>query len=194
MNKAKLWDLFIIFARIGGFTFGGGYAMLPMLKKELVQNREWITENELLDYFAVGQCTPGIIAVNTATFVGNKKRGILGAICATAGMIAPSLIIIMSIALVLQGFSENPYVIHALNGIKVAVGTLILNAVIGLFKKSVGTNKKTFKGVFAFLVFAIVFGVGLFFTVSPIIIVVSTVILGLIYGKVIRSFKKEGKS
>ncbi len=191
MEKAKLWDLFIIFARIGGFTFGGGYAMLPMLKRELVENRKWVSEKELLDYYAVGQCTPGIIAVNTATFVGYKMRNVIGAIAATAGMIAPSLVIIMSIALVLQGFSENQYVIHALNGIKIAVGALILNAVVGLFKKSVGTSKKTFKGIFAFLIFSAVFILGLFFTISPIIIVVGTVILGLIYGKVMRSFKKE---
>ena len=79
-GKAGLLDLFLTFARIGGFTFGGGYAMLPMLQKEVVEQKKWATEEELLDYYAVGQCTPGIIAVNVATFIGQKTRGILGGI------------------------------------------------------------------------------------------------------------------
>ena len=94
----ELLDMFLTFARIGGFTFGGGYAMLPMLQKEVVNGRHWATDEELMDYYAIGQCTPGIIAVNTATFVGYKNRGIPGAIAATLGVIAPSLVIIMIIA------------------------------------------------------------------------------------------------
>jgi len=93
----ELLDMFLTFARIGGFTFGGGYAMLPMLQKEVVNGRHWATDEELMDYYAIGQCTPGIIAVNTATFVGYKNRGIPGAIAATLGVIAPSLVIIMII-------------------------------------------------------------------------------------------------
>ena len=78
----ELLEMFIIFARIGGFTFGGGYAMLPMLEKEVVNNKHWATEEELMDYYAIGQCTPGIIAVNTATFIGQKCRGVAGGILA----------------------------------------------------------------------------------------------------------------
>ena len=95
----ELLDLYIAFFRIGGLTFGGGLAMLPMLKYELIEKRNWVTEEEILDYFAIGQCTPGIIAVNTATFVGHKKRGLAGAIFSTLGMISPSVIIITLIAL-----------------------------------------------------------------------------------------------
>ena len=106
IKEGSLADLFWTFCRIGGLTFGGGYAMLPMLQKEVVDNRGWATEEELLDYYAVGQCTPGIIAVNTATFIGHKTRGIPGAICATAGVIFPSLIIISIIAGFLQKFAS----------------------------------------------------------------------------------------
>ena len=102
----ELLDMFLTFARIGGFTFGGGYAMLPMLQKEVVNGRHWATDEELMDYYAIGQCTPGIIAVNTATFVGYKNRGIPGAIAATLGVIAPSLVIIMIIAAFISNFIE----------------------------------------------------------------------------------------
>ena len=88
----ELLDLFLNFVRIGGLTFGGGYAMLPMLQREVVENKGWATEEELADYYAIGQCTPGVIAVNTATFIGNKRHGILGGIAATAGVIFPSLV------------------------------------------------------------------------------------------------------
>ena len=93
-----LIHLFMAFARIGAFTFGGGYAMLPMLQKEVVEKYHWATEDEIMDYYAIGQCTPGIIAVNTATFVGYKTAGIPGADLATLGMITPSIIIITVIA------------------------------------------------------------------------------------------------
>ena len=101
-----LLQLFIIFARIGGFTFGGGYAMLPMLQKELVENKGWTTNEELIDYYAIGQCTPGVIAVNVATFVGYKTKGVLGGIFATLGMITPSLIIVGLIAAFISGFQD----------------------------------------------------------------------------------------
>ena len=94
----ELWKMFWAFARIGGLTFGGGYAMLPMLQKEVVEKRHWATEEEIIDYYALGQCTPGIIAINVATFIGYKNRGVLGAIFSTAGMVFPSLIIITIIA------------------------------------------------------------------------------------------------
>ncbi|KXL53912.1 chromate transport protein [Anaerotignum neopropionicum] len=133
----ELWQLFISFCRIGAFTFGGGYAMLPMLKKEVVDKRGWATEDEILDYFAIGQCTPGIIFVNTATFVGCKRKGTLGGIAATVGGVFPSLIIITVIAAVLNNFAELPTVQHAFGAIRVVVGVLILNAVVGMWKKSV---------------------------------------------------------
>ena len=133
----ELWELFSSFARIGGFTFGGGYAMLPMLQKEVVEKRQWATEDEMLDYFAIGQCTPGVIFINTATFIGYKQKGIPGAIAATVGSVFPSLCIVMFIAAVLKNFAELAVVQHAFAGIRVVVSVLILNAVMGLRKKSI---------------------------------------------------------
>lgn len=130
-------DLFFTFARIGGLTFGGGYAMLPMLQKEVVESRGWATEDELMDYYAIGQCTPGIIAVNTATFVGHKTRGIPGGVCATLGVVAPSLVIITVIAAFIQNFADLAVVQNAFAGVRVAVCVLILNSILKLWKKSV---------------------------------------------------------
>lgn len=104
----EMADLFFTFARIGGLTFGGGYAMLPMLQKEVVENRGWATEEELTDYYAIGQCTPGIIAINTATFVGYRRFGVLGGVVATAGVVFPSLVIITIIAAFISNFADLP--------------------------------------------------------------------------------------
>ena len=132
----ELWELFIVFAKIGGFTFGGGYAMLPILQREVVENRNWATSEELMDYYAIGQCTPGIIAVNTATFIGYKRKGIIGGIVATIGCVFPSLVIIMIIAAFINSFTHIVWVQHALAGIRVCVCVLVLDAVIKLAKKS----------------------------------------------------------
>ncbi len=130
-------DLFATFAKVGVMTFGGGYAMLPILQREVVDNKGWATEEELVDYFAIGQCTPGIIAVNTATFIGQKQRGVLGGIVSTLGLVFPSLVIISLLAGVITTFSHLAWVNHAFAGIRVCVCILILNAVIKLLKKSV---------------------------------------------------------
>ena len=130
-------DLFFTFARIGVCTFGGGYAMLPILQRELVENKKWATEGELADYYAVGQCTPGIIAVNTATFVGRSQAGIAGGIFATLGLVFPSIVIILVIAAFLQNFMDLPWVVHAFNGVRAGVVALILSSVIKLLKTSV---------------------------------------------------------
>ena len=112
-------DLFCTFARIGAFTFGGGYAMLPLIQREVVEKKHWASEDEVMDYYAVGQCTPGVIAVNTATFIGYYQKGILGGICATLGVVTPSVIIILIIANLLTAFSSYPIVQHALGGIRI---------------------------------------------------------------------------
>ena len=137
MNGAKCGELFLSFAKVGVMTFGGGYAMLPMLQREIVERRGWATDEELTDYFAIGQCTPGVIAVNTATFVGRKMGGIAGGIAATLGVVFPSLVIITLLATVLKSFAEVPAVQHAFGGIRVCVCVLILNAVVKLWKKTV---------------------------------------------------------
>lgn len=132
-----LVDLFLTFARIGVCTFGGGYAMLPILQRELVESKKWATETELADYYAVGQCTPGVIAVNTSTFVGRSQAGIAGGIVATLGLVFPSLVIIMVIAAFLQNFMHLDFVVHAFNGVRAGVVALILSSVIKLFKNAV---------------------------------------------------------
>lgn len=133
----KLLSLFFTFAKVGVMTFGGGYAMLPILQREVVEKKGWATDEELMDYFAIGQCTPGVIAVNTATFIGQKLYGILGGVVATLGVVFPSLIIISLLAGVIEAFKDIEIVQYAFGGIRVCVCVLILNAVVKLFKKAV---------------------------------------------------------
>ena len=168
----ELLDMFLTFARIGGFTFGGGYAMLPMLQKEVVNGRHWATDEELMDYYAIGQCTPGIIAVNTATFVGYKNRGIPGAIAATLGVIAPSLVIIMIIAAFISNFIELSFVSSAFAGIRACVCVLILDAVVKLMKGAV-------KSAPAIIIYLAVLAASVFFGLSPIILVVAAGLAGV---------------
>lgn len=132
----EYWELFAAFFRIGILTFGGGLTMLPMLKYELVEKRNWITEEYLLDCYAIGQCTPGIIAVNTATFVGYKRKGVAGGIVSTLGMVSPSVLIITVVALFLEMLINHPITQHALMGIRGVVCALMLNTVLTLAKKS----------------------------------------------------------
>lgn len=169
----ELMNLFWSFCRIGGLTFGGGYAMLPMLQKEVVETHKWATEQELLDYYAVGQATPGVIAVNTATFIGYKEKGILGAIFATSGVVFPALIIIMSIAGFIDSFSDLNIVQHAFSGIRVAVGVLILNALVNLVKGSV-------KDILGIILFVATFIISIFFNISVVYIVVASALIGII--------------
>ena len=145
------WELIKSFVKIGAFTFGGGYAMLPLLQREIVENHHWCTEEELMDYFAVGQCTPGVIAVNTATFIGYNLKGVLGGIIATLAIVFPSIVILLLIASLLQNFSDIAIVQHALSGIRIAVCVLILNAIIKLFKSGI----KDYIGIIIF-VFALI--------------------------------------
>ena len=137
-----LWELFLTFAKVGVMTFGGGMAMLPILQREVVENKGWATDEELVDYFAIGQCTPGIIAVNTATFIGQKRKGIAGGIVATLGVVFPSLVIITILAGLITNFSHLAWVQNAFAGIQVCVCILIFNAVVKLLKKSV-IDKRT---------------------------------------------------
>lgn len=137
MNFRKLGELFISFFRIGALTFGGGLAMLPMLQREVVTERHWCTDEELLDMYAIGQCTPGIIAVNTATYVGYKQAGFIGGVAATLGVISPSIVIICLVASILQNFIHLPAVVHALAGIRIVVCALMLNTVVSMARKGI---------------------------------------------------------
>ena len=182
-----LLDLFCAFFRIGLFTFGGGYAMLPLLQREIVEKKKWATEEEMLDYFAVGQCTPGIIAVNTATFVGFKEKKLSGAIFATLGVVSPSLVIITVIAALLSNFAHIAAVQNAFAGIRVAVCVLILNSIVKLWKKSV-VDKLTL-GVFI----AVFLGSVLLSHVSPVVFIVAAAVLGIVVRVWLRT-GKEGKA
>ena len=183
-----LFDLFWTFARIGVVTFGGGYAMLPILTRELVEKRGWTTDEEMTDYFAIGQCTPGIIAVNVATFVGNKQKGFLGGLFATLGMVFFPLIIITVIAMFLTNFADNEYVKDALAGISVCVCVLVVNAIIKLWKNSIADK-------IAFLIFAVAFLLSILsdyvlpFSISPVILV----LLGGVAGVVIKQIGGKKK-
>ena len=176
-----LIDLFFTFCRIGGLTFGGGYAMLPMIQKEIVEEKKWATEEEVLDYYAVGQCTPGIIAVNTATFIGYKVQGIIGAIVATLGVVFPSLIIITIIAALLKNFASYAIIQHAFSGIRVVVIALIISAILKLAKTSIKNSITLIIAILAFISVA-------FVNLSPIYIVVAAAWVGLI-SKLIRGRK-----
>ena len=180
-----LFDLFITFAKIGVMTFGGGYAMLPILQRELVENKGWTTEEDIADYFAIGQCTPGIIAINTATFVGTKQKGIIGGIVASLGMVFPSLVIITMIATVLTTFSELEVVKHAFAGIRVAVCVLIFNSVLKLMKSAI-------KDYYALFIFIGIFLVALFSSISTVYLIVASAVLGIVINTVIK--KKGGKT
>ncbi len=168
-----LFDMFITFAKVGVMTFGGGYAMLPILQREVVDNKHWATEEELMDYFAIGQCTPGVIAVNTATFIGQKKKGIPGGIITTLGVVFPSVIIISLLAGVIEAFSHIVWVKNAFGGIRICVCVLILNAVMKLSKKSI-VNLPTF------LIFVIVALGSCFTDLSPIIFVIVAALAGIV--------------
>ena len=168
----ELLDLFLTFARIGGLTFGGGYAMLPMLQQEVVEKRKWATNEELMDYYAIGQCTPGIIAVNTATFIGNKTRGVIGGIVATLGVVFPSLVIITIIAAFISNFADLAVVKNAFAGIRICVFVLILNAVVKLGKTSI-------KDAVTMGIFLLVMLGSLLLDVSPIIFVLLAAAAGI---------------
>ena len=185
MNKSKkdkmdkkeffkiLINLFMSFFKIGLFTIGGGLAMIPMMEKELINKKRWINDEELLDYYAVSQSTPGIIAVNVATFVGYKQAGIIGGIFATLGIVTPSWIIITILAFFINSISDYPMVQKALKGINVAVASLLTSVIINFSKKTI---KNFYNGLFMFLAFVLVF----FFKVPTYWIIISAIIMGIL--------------
>ena len=169
----EMLSLFLTFAKVGVMTFGGGYAMLPILQREVVENKGWATDEELTDYFAIGQCTPGVIAVNTATFIGQKRAGIAGGIVATLGVVFPSLLIIVALAGVITSFSHLTWVQHAFAGIRVCVCVLIFNAVLKLWKSAV-------KDVWGLLIFLAVLAASLLTSLSPVWYVLAAGVAGVL--------------
>nr|WP_321304180.1 chromate transporter [uncultured Sphaerochaeta sp.] len=171
-REATIWQLYLTFLKIGGLTFGGGYAMLPMLQREVIDIHHWVTEEEVLDIYAIGQCSPGIIAVNTATMIGYRKRGIPGAIAATLGEVTPSLVIITMLATILLQVQDNQWVQRAFGGIRVAVCALITQSVITLSKKSLIDLPTV-------LLYLATVSLTLTFSLSPLVVVPFAILYGL---------------
>lgn len=173
MSTPSLWELYITFFKIGGLTFGGGYAMLPLLQKEVADRKRWASEEELLDIYAIGQVTPGIIAVNTATMVGYRTRGILGGIIATLGEISPSILIITTLATVLLRYKDSIYLQQAFGGIRIAVCATVTVSIIKLMKKSLVDLPTV-------LFYLLVVASTLIFSLSPIIVVIIAILFGIV--------------
>ncbi len=178
-----LFDLFVTFFKIGSITFGGGLAMLPILERELVQKRKWTTNDEMIDYYAISQSTPGIIAVNVATFIGHKKHGIPGAVSATAGIVTPSIIIITIIACFISNFEDIIWVQKALRGINVAVTALLTYSIIKLAKK---TLTKWWSVLFFCAAFILIY----FFKVHSVFIVIGAAAGGVVLTYLTNDFSK----
>ena len=180
---SELMTIFILFFKMGAVTFGGGYAMLPILRREIVQNHKWMDEETIMDYYALSQGLPGIIAVNVSVFIGYKRKKAPGAFAAALGVVSPSIIIITIIALFLANFKDNVYVRHALAGISVCVAALILDAVLSMWKKGV-------KDKFGIAICLAILALSVFTDISPILLVVSCALLGI--GK--KSLDKKNSS
>ena len=185
----ELLQLYLTFVRIGLVNFGGGYAMLPLLERELVNDRGWCTTDELMDYFAIGQCTPGLIALNVSTFIGNKRKGIPGGIICTLGFITCPVLIILTIAMFLTNFADLPVVKNAFAGIRVCVCVLILQAVLRLWKKAV-------VDVTSLILYLIIFALAAFSSVLPVSVptfalVIAAGVFGVFFGKADNSANKK---
>lgn len=167
----SLLELFLAFVKIGAFTFGGGLAMMPIMQRELIEKRGWITEEELIDYFAIGQSTPGIIAVNVATFVGYKRLGWFGGIIGTIGVVTPSWVIIMLLAGAISSVDKYPLAQKALRGINVAVAALLTSVIVRFSKKTI---KSLWNAVFMLLAFALIY----FLKVQSVWIIIASLIIG----------------
>lgn len=169
---SELIQMYILFFKMGAVTFGGGYAMLPILRREIIQNNHWLDEETVMDYYALSQGLPGIISVNVAVFIGYYRRKVPGALAAALGVVSPCLLIITVIYYLLNGFQDNPYVRHALAGISVCVVALILDAILSMWKKGV-------KDIPCVLVCAFAFVVSAFTSFSPILLVILCAFIGI---------------
>lgn len=173
-KKGKiLWQLFLTFLKIGGFTFGGGYAMIPLIQKEAVENKKWVTDDDILEIIAIAESTPGPIAINSATFVGYRTAGVLGAMCATLGVVLPSFVIILGISYILREFQQIRAVQYAFNGIRAGVLALLFKALWTMYKKSP-------KGWASYVVMAGAFLVSAFVEINVIFVVIGCAAFGLV--------------
>ena len=185
-NKLKEFlELYLAFVKIGAFTFGGGLAMMPIMQRELIEKRGWLTEEELIDYFAIGQSTPGIIAVNVSTFVGYKRLGVLGGIIGTIGVITPSWVIIMLLAGAISSVDKYPLAQKALKGINVAVAALLTSVIVKFSKKTI---KNIWNALFMLLAFALIY----FLKVQSVWIIIAALVIGCLL-TLYRQKKKEAE-
>jgi len=181
----SLWKIFITFFKIGLFTFGGGGVLIAWIENELVQQKKWLSDEDFLDYYAISQCTPGIIAVNVATLVGYHVRQKIGATVATIAVILPSVLVITLIAVFMQDLVKNETVVHAFNGIRASVIAVIIGVVMQMLRKNI-------KNPIAMIIFATAFLLLIIFNISPFLMILFGCIAGLVYQKFthIREMKK----
>lgn len=184
---SKLLGIYILFFRMGAVTFGGGYAMLPILRREIVQNRQWMDEETIMDFYALSQGLPGIIAINVSVFIGYRRHKILGSAAAALGMVSPCIIIISVIAFLLAGFQDNIYVQYALAGISVCVAALILDAVVSMWKKGV-------KDTFGILLCLVMLALSAFTKISPILLVIACALLGVAVNQMKKDVSSGGNA
>ncbi|MBQ4131845.1 MAG: chromate transporter [Clostridia bacterium] len=167
----RILSLFLTFLKIGGFTFGGGYAMIPLIQKEVVDNKKWVTDDDILEIIAIAESTPGPIAINSATFIGYKTCGFFGSFFATLGVVLPSFVIIMIIAFLLNGFAEITAVKYAFFGIRAGVLALLLKSFWGMFKKCP-------KNAVAYSIAAAAF-IASILSLDTLVIIISAAVIGL---------------
>ena len=175
----KLWQIFVTFFKIGAFTFGGGYAMIPLIQHEAVERRKWVTDEDILDIVAIAESTPGPIAINSATFVGYRAAGVLGSACATLGVVLPSFVLILAISFVLAQFQQVQVVQYAFTGIRAGVLALIVKALWGMYAKSK-------KNAVSYIVMAAAFILVAFFDVSALPVLAGCAVFGLVTSEVMR--------
>lgn len=185
MSKTKkLWELFAVFFRIGAFTFGGGYAMIPLIQAETVENKKWISDNDILEIVAIAESTPGPIAINSATFVGYKVAGVLGSVFATLGVVIPSFIIILLISAVLKEFSHLTPVKYAFEGIRAGVLALVIKSLFKMYKQ---VPKKAF----SLIVLGFAFVMAAFTDINIILVIIACALLGILYSLLVSGRVKK---
>lgn len=174
MNKLKLvFTLFLTFAKIGAFTFGGGYAMIPLIEKEVIEKKKWISEDILLEVIAIAESTPGPIAINSATFIGNRVAGFWGSFAATFGVVLPSFLIIFCLSFILRQFTQFEPVVFAFEGIRVGVLALMIKALVGMYKKAP-------KGVLSYIIMGLGLILSAFTEIDAVFIIIGAGIAGII--------------
>lgn len=173
----KLWQIFITFFKIGAFTFGGGYAMIPLIQRESVEKRKWVTDEDILDIVAIAESTPGPIAINSATFVGYRAAGLLGSVAATLGVVLPSFVVILALSFVLAQFQDLQAVQYAFNGIRAGVLALLIKALWSMYTKSP-------KGWAAYVVMGVSFLITALFSINVIFVILGCAVFGIVTSRI----------